>query len=316
MSDFLGGITPNTVINAANAVASGSATNQPTVGSGALARPTTKQQAAGAIDKLLSAFGMSGSSLNKLRKAKIFQQLGLNGAGGGPVTKTAQQFLGMLRGLQGNQHATGAQKQHFAQLWLSTRGGRGARKALQSLSGQSRFFKSMDNNQREVVATKLGKQSSSAGVNRLKNAYASVVGNDFFHNARPQGKAQALQQPLRAEKTLKRWKAHQVKLPFDAKTCKKEAFQYARRHSGYRTLGGQMDLAAKLMSVRDRVLFKFFEDMPTQAAFKGKVQSYADFYLDQHLKGSSWAQGAHDYLRERGKQEKCGLFNGRGDHCL
>lgn len=201
-------------------------------------------------------------------------------------------------------------------MWLSTRAKHGAPKALESLARQSAFFKSLDNTQRDLVAAKLGQVGSGTAVTKLKGAYANVIGNDFFHNARAMGKAQALIQPMRAHKLLERWKAHQVKLPFDVKTCKKEAWDYARRHSGRRTLTGQMDLMGKLLSVRDRVLFRFFEDMPTHAAHAGKSKSYADFYLDQHLKGSSWAQGAHDYLKKRGQQERCGLFPGRGNNCI
>jgi len=317
MSDLLvNAVNHHTINHLTRAATSCGPMNHATVQTNALTGLRTKGQAIETIRGMLKSFGMANSSIDKLKRAKMFRSLKLHGRSGAPVTQETRQFIGMLQTLRGNGHASGAQKQHFAQMWLGTRSGAGARKALTWLAQQSTFWKTLDNTQREFIAAKLGQLGSGTKVIGLKSAFANVVGSKFFREARAQGKTQALLQPHRANKLLQRWKSHDVKLPFDVKRCKKEAWHYAKTDSGYKTFEGRVGLQQNLLSVRDRVLFRFFEDMPTHSVYANKSKSYADFFLDGHLKKSSWAQGAHDYLKTRRSQEKCGLFTGRGKECI
>jgi hypothetical protein len=276
----------------------------------------TRAQANQAIENALGSFGMGNGSLDKLRKAKIYSALKLQRAPGGPVSNQTRQFVDMLLRLRNNQHASGVQKQRFAAQWLGVRSGKGARPALEAVAQRPAFWKSLNDSQRSLVAARLGSAKDRASVTKLKDAITNVIGSKVFSVARSQSKNQALLQPARADRLLKRWKRLAVKMPLNDKTCRKEATEYVKRYSGYKTSKGQKGLRHDILVIRDRVLSRFFEDMPTYKVYAGKSKLYGDYFLDGHLKNSHWGQTAHDFFNRRRAEEKCGLFQGRGEECL
>lgn len=312
MSDPIGSVLQRATNTAAAVIKTEHLAHQ----SGGVSNLKTRAQVKKAIHNVIGSFGMGNGSLDKLRNAKILKALKLHRAPIGPPTQQDRQFVGMLLRLRTNQHASGVQKQQFAEQWLGVKSGKGARQALEHVAQRPAFWKSLDSSQRSTVAAKLSSAKDSARVTKLKDAYTDVINSKPFSLGRSQCKNRALLNPARAQRLVKRWQRLSPQVPLNDKACVRSATEYVTRYSGYKTKKGQQTLRHDILQIRDRVLNRFFEEMPTYRAYAGKSKLYGDYFLDGHLKGAHWGQTAHDFRTRRAQEEQCGLFQGRGSECL